>query len=444
MKQKIWIALAFLATVAFAFMGMMVFSSRSTLPEALKYPFNTSLEARAKSRTAAFEEEIAFYLERIRRNPTDGLDRAALSGVYLQRARVTGEATWYLLAAQSAERSLLALPNLNSGALLVLAEVSVANHDFAGALGLLEQIEKISPRSAAVLSLRTTIYLARGEVQKAALTTRELQRGIPTAANLVQLGLLHEAKGLDVKADYMAALQLEEADDPVGSARTRTFLARWYLRRGQLQLARDLLQEAGRIVPNDAQSALLLAECELQLGLLDSAWAKYQTLEQHSQQTLTVFNHAALRGMARVQRLRGQDDPRLWQQAKNTLRLELKNGAFGHARELAALLLESGQASDLPEALQLAQKEALLRTDSETLHVLAWAQLKSGQAQKAKVTMGRAMRFGVQDAVLTYRMGLIEAALGDSSKAQIWYEKAKQINPTLAQPWILRAVGLER
>jgi tetratricopeptide (TPR) repeat protein len=443
MKQKHWIIVITLAIVAFTVVSAIAFTSRSTLPVALQYPFWASLESRAKTRTTAFEQEIAFYLERIRRNPSDGLDRAALAGLYLKRARVSGEATWYLLAANSAQRSLQALPFLNSDALLVLAEVAVANHDFTEALGLLEQIERITPRSASVLSLQTTIFLARGDIEKAVLTTRELQRGIPTAASLVQLGLLHEASGLDAQADYMAALELEEADDLVGSARIRTFLARWYLRRGKLNLAKDLLLEAGRIVPNEPHAMLLLAETELQMGQLDLAQAKYQILEQRSQKTLTVFNHSALRGMARVGRLRGQDDSTLETQAKDSLRLELKSGALGHARELAVLLLESGQGSDLPEALQLAQQEAKLRTDSETLHVLAWAQLKSGQAQSAKATMKKAMRFGVQDAVLAYRMGQIETALGNSSTAQAWFEKAKEINPNLAKPWMLQVLGLE-
>jgi tetratricopeptide (TPR) repeat protein len=373
---------------------------------------------------------------------TVSLDRASLAALYLKSARVSGQANAYFLAEQSAERSLAALPVLNSGALLVLAEVALAKHDFSKTQVYLGQLKAFTPHSAAVLSLETTLALALGDLPRAKKSLEPLTQGVPSTGHLMLLGLLHEAQGLDAKADYLAALQLEEADDPFGSARVRTFLARWYLQHGQLQLAQDLLLEAQRIVPNDAQILVLLGETFLQLGNLDAAERIFKDLEQGNQLNLTVFNHAALRGLARVARLRGQDTPLLWQHAKDSLQSELKNGAFGHARDLAGLLLESGLTSDLPKALALAQSESLLRSDAQTLHVLAWAQLKSGLFWQARLTMQRGLRFGIQDAVMSYRMGQIELALGNSKIAQKWFAKAKIINPKLDS--LLNLVGLEK
>ena len=132
----------------------------------------------------------------------------------------------------------------------------------------------------------------------------------------------------------------------------------------------------------------------------------------------------------------------LWQQAKDSLRLELQNGAFGHARELAVLLLEAGLKSDSPEALALAKSESLVRADAQTLHILAWAQFESGLVQAARATMQRALRFGVQDAVMSYRMGQIEMALGNTKTAQKWFDQAKKINPKLDS--MLLVLGLEK
>ncbi len=429
-------------TVVIALIGTIVFTSRSTLPTALRYPFMPSLESRAKTRTGAYQQETAFYLSRIQRNPTDGLDRAALAGLYLKRARVSGDANAYFLAEQSAQRSLAALPVLNSAALLVLAEVALAKHDFSKTQVYLKQLKTFTPRSAAVLSLETTLALALGDIPRAKKSIEPLAQGLPTTGHLLLLGLLHEALGLDAKADYLAALQLEEADDLVGSARVRTFLARWYLQHGQVQLAQDLLLEASKIMPNDAQILLLLGETFIQLGKLKAAEKVFTDLQENSQANLTVYNHAALRGLARVARLRGQDNPVLWQQAKDSLRLELQNGAFGHARELAVLLLEDGLKSDSPEALALAKSDSLMRSDAQTLHILAWAQFESGLTQAARATMQRALRFGVQDAVMSYRMGQIEMALGHTKTAQKWFDQAKKINPKLDS--LLLVLGLEK
>jgi hypothetical protein len=104
--------------------------ARPSLPEAYRYPFAALGEAHG----SRFQNEIAFYQARIRNNPGDGLDLAALAGAYLGKARSSGQSAWYLLAQQAAERSLAALPFYNTGAELILAEVAQSQHDFSGAL----------------------------------------------------------------------------------------------------------------------------------------------------------------------------------------------------------------------------------------------------------------------------------------------------------------------
>ena len=58
----------------------------------------------------ALEAEMAFYQTRIIRTPGRGLDLAALSGTYLRMAKATGDLKWFLLAEQTAKRSLESLP----------------------------------------------------------------------------------------------------------------------------------------------------------------------------------------------------------------------------------------------------------------------------------------------------------------------------------------------
>ena len=86
------------------------------------------------------EREISFYQGRVQQNPTDGLDRAALAGAYLKMGRATGSDDWYALAEQAAEQSLASLPFANDGAVIVLAEIAQAEHEFAKALSLVEPL----------------------------------------------------------------------------------------------------------------------------------------------------------------------------------------------------------------------------------------------------------------------------------------------------------------
>ncbi|MCV4725983.1 tetratricopeptide repeat protein, partial [Escherichia coli] len=71
----------------------------------------------------------------------------------------------------------------------------------------------------------------------------------PTPSNFAARALTELAQGRDEQAiaSFQEALRLEQPDDPYGSAWTRTLLGRLYARRGQLELARGLFEEALRI-----------------------------------------------------------------------------------------------------------------------------------------------------------------------------------------------------
>src|ERR671933_336032 len=104
-----------------------------------RYHFSESLRNNPNQKEA-IQQEIAFYQQRLAVDSRSGLNRAALAGSYLKMARATGEGGWFLLAEQAAQRSLADLPFDNKGALLVLARIAEARHDFVTALRLAKQV----------------------------------------------------------------------------------------------------------------------------------------------------------------------------------------------------------------------------------------------------------------------------------------------------------------
>jgi hypothetical protein len=125
--------------------------------------------------TRNIQREIAFHQQRIQQQPTAGLERAALAQDYLKMARATGESSWYLLAQQTAQQSLVQLPVHNYGATIVLAKVAGAKHDFKQSLALLKPL----PPQAEALSLLTTTHLALGDVATARKTADTLVQRMP-------------------------------------------------------------------------------------------------------------------------------------------------------------------------------------------------------------------------------------------------------------------------
>lgn len=404
---------------------------------AYKYP--EALRVRQQTRTSSYQQEIAFYQERLERNPQSGLDLAALAATYMKKARVTGQGGSYLLAEQAADRSLAVLPFFNSGAKLTLAEALQARHDFEAALALIAEVLQEEPRNSSALSLRASVNLALGQPGLALKDVTPLVELLPNPTNLTLRALVNEGLGRDeaAVADFTAAIALEQPDDFFGSARTRTLLGRHYMRRGELEMARGLLQEALRIAPNYPQATLLLGDLESRQGRYQIAEGLYQQiLGLHSAEgngaagSSTVYDHSAMRGLARLKRIQGSaDQAAAWERTEALLRLEIQNGAYGHRRELARMLLERGRPQDVWEALRQAQTEAKTRRDWETLSTLAWAQLNSGQLSAAQRSIQAALKVGIRDAELLYRAGQVEQKLGNLPQAEMYFAQAQQVDP---------------
>jgi tetratricopeptide (TPR) repeat protein len=442
-----WITIIPLA-LASAGIGFALLQNRSNLPEIYQYKYAQSLERRAETRTKAYAREIAFLQERVNRNPNDGLDLAGLAGAYIAKARVSGQNAWFVLAEQAAERSLAALPLQigNAGAQLALAEIAQAQHDFSRALELIEAVTKTQPRNASALALRASLQLAQGNLEAAQRDVEPLVKVLPNQSNLNLRAVIFETQGKleAAKKDFMHALEIEEADDAFGSARTRTLFARFSARHGQPELAQGLLEEALRIAPGYPLALLQLADLKFRQGQNDQARANYNELLSASKGSPSTFDHAAILGLARIaQATNSSDKDQLWNDAVKVLRKEVTGGAFGHRRELARVLLERGNPQDMNEALRQAKLELKIRHDWETLNVLAWAQQRAGFLQEARVTIQKTLAVGVQDAELEYRAGQIETSLGNLELAKSHFGMAEKINPNSSREFARRFGGAQ-
>jgi tetratricopeptide (TPR) repeat protein len=397
--------------------------------------------------TKNIRREIAFHQQKIQQQPTAGLERAALAQNYLKMARATGESSWYLLAEQIAQESLAQLPVHNYGAIIVLAKVATAKHNFKQSLDLLKQL----PPESEALSLLTTSHLALGDVTTARKTADKLAQKVPTLGNLALKALVEVAQGQDLAAirDFKAAIAAEEPEEVESSAWVRTLLGRFYYKRGQLQQAEELYQSALEILPRYSPALLNLAELSVRQWQADPTQSKdreraielYDRFFIINQQAPTIYDHVALRGLARVQQLQGDTVKanQTWERAIAKLRSDLTG--FGHRRELAQLLMERGQGKDLSEALTLMQAEITTRQDPETWDTLAAAYLKLGQLPAAQQSIESALKSGLRDPAITDRAAVIAQARGQLEQASKYRAQVKSIDP-LFDAGARQALGL--
>ena len=396
-----------------------------------RYHFSESLRNNPNQKEA-IEQEIAFYQQRLAVDSRSGLNRAALAGSYFKMARATGEGGWFLLAEQAAQRSIADLPFDNKGALLVLARIAEARHDFATALRFAKQVGSDNEDA---IALSVTSHLAMGKVSEANAAAEALVNRIPNLGSLTLRALVRESQGRDAEVlqDYRQAMAAEEPGEVGGSARARSLLGRFYARRGQFVQAKALFLEALRLVPRYPLALIYLADLETRQGNYREAEGYYRKVSAYSGGVATVFDRIVDRGMARVKELEGDaiESRRLRDKAEAGLRQEQVSGStgFGHRRDLATLLLEKGRSQDVTEALALMQEEVKIRRDAVTLDTLAWALSAAGEWQKADRVMAEIVRSGIRDAGMFYRAGAIARTLGKDTESRAYFQKSKEIDP---------------
>ncbi len=379
--------------------------------------------------TSLLRTEIAFYDDRLARNPDGALDRAGLAGAYLKEARITGDLRWYLLAEQTARASLARLAVNNDGAVLALARVAEARHDFPDAM----RLARAAGPSDEALPIIVTSSLATGDVPGASRAVRALVAADPSLRAYALRALVEIAQGRDAEADadYRRALALEEPEETASSTWVRSLYGRFLYQRGRFGEARTLFTEALRILP---QYPLALTD----LAVLDLRQGRYEAAVDHLTRVVTVtrdapnvYDHVVLRGVAQARDLQGRraEAARFWNDAASRLRQDAASGAYGHRRELARLLLTRGRPDDLPEVLHLMRQELAVRVDPDTLDTMAWALCRAGQWDDAQRAARAAMRWGVRDARYFYRAAAVAQGLGDTEAARAYLRLVRAADP---------------
>jgi tetratricopeptide (TPR) repeat protein len=410
--------------------SLFIILPQPTAATLFPYPYKTVSSDQA---LRTLEQDIAFFEARSDLNPTDGLELASLANAYLSKGRVSGWANWYQLSEQTAKRSLENLPVYNHGAILVLAEIAEARHDFKEATSLANQVLEYQPGNEAALSILITANLAQGNISAAQAVAEELTKRIPTAGSLSLTALVYVAKGQDDLAQqaFEKSIRLEQVSEAYSSAWLRTQLGRLHARHGQYKEAKALYTEALRIASDYALAQLSLADLNIKTGDYKTATQLYQDVLDRAKDSSTVFDHVALHGLWQAKTLQGDTvgAAEIWHKAEILLREDVYKNAFGHPEELARLLLEGGNPQDLPEAFSLLHRDLSSQQDIESLELIAWAFMRVNQYDDAKTVIQKALAQGSQDAGLYYRASLIEEKLGHREAAKMYLNQTLAIDP---------------
>jgi len=379
---------------------------------------------------------IRFFQWKVAQDPDDFFNYDRLGVAYIQKARETGDITYYNLAAKALEKSL----DLNSvtpeaaPATKHLATVYFAEHRFGEALALTQKAIDLNPRDVTPYALLGDARSEMGEYEKAWAAYRRLQdpEDAPSATSGVQY--------------------LEQSRASVESLLTGdTTAAIDHMRR-----AIDISVESRMADESIAWSKFTLGESYFLLGDLSNAKAAYTD----ALKTYPDY-HRALAGLAKVSSAEGRlgDAIELYKKAIGVIPLPAYVAALGDVYAKAGNAVEAKKQYDLvgyiarlntfnqivynrelsafyadhdihlEQALELARKEFEVRHDIYTWDALAWALYKNSQPEQAAAAMTEALRLDTKDPLLMFHAGMIYGRLGDSKKAADYLHRAIALNP---------------
>lgn len=393
------------------------------------------VSASLASKSSQTDERIRLWQFQVARDPDYWGSYNQLAAAYAQKARETGDISYFQLAESSLAGS-LKLESTHSDAapaFTQLATVHLAEHRF-------QEAGEDAAKAIALLPNDLAAYPYAGDAQ--------LELGNYDAAQRFYGHLADPKDGVQhpgiefLVAGHGAGLAWIKGDTAQAS--------------DELRRAIGLAQELHLPAENIAWTEFMLGEQFFQLGDLPAA-------EREETASLAEFPryHRALAAMGQIRAAQGRlhEAIEYYKQAVAIIPLPIYLAALGdlytasgdrtnaekhyatvefigklnaineqiYNRELALFYADHDR--KLADALTLARKEFEVRHDVYTSDALAWALLKNNQPQLAKEEIERALRLGTKDALMEYHAGMIYAALGDNLEATMHLRKALVLNP---------------
>jgi len=381
--------------------------------------------------------DIAFYRARIARDPLGARDRAQLAGLYLQRARETGENQDLVRAEETARGSLSNRRARNGKALAVLVNSLLAQHRYPEALSSARELAARDPEARAVQGLLGEIEMELGLYDSARATFAPLASWTRDLAVAPRIARWLELQGRNEEAHD---LLLQARDNALKLHALPAEQAAWFhlrvadlaLRNGRLDEAEQALRGGLAAHPGDYRVLGLYARLATARrdwrGAID--WGEQAIARTLDPATLGVVGdaYAALGDTAKAE------------EYFRVLEVAVSRQVGPFHRAWSLFLLDHDRRT--AEVLDKAQQEIVVRKDVYGWDLLAWALHKNGRDADARGAMGHALALGTRDAMLFYHAGMIERDLGDRGAARRHLAEALAVNrywhPT--QPDSARAV----
>jgi tetratricopeptide (TPR) repeat protein len=147
---------------------------------------------------------ITFYQIRIKRDPANYFNYTKLGETYIQKARESGDLSYYDKAEEVLKKSLQLYPDSHA-TLLYLGQVSSSRHEFHETLGYAKKAMGLKPEESSPYAVLGDAYLELGEYDKA---REAYEKMLSLGPSLYSYGRISHVK--DLTGDREGAIEAME------------------------------------------------------------------------------------------------------------------------------------------------------------------------------------------------------------------------------------------
>jgi tetratricopeptide (TPR) repeat protein len=378
---------------------------------------------RARGRPWSINERaIPVLQEKLKQNGSSPEWNTALGNAYLQKARETGDPSYYTKAEALFERA-LATNSSYIDALVGTASLAMSRHEFEMAKEIAEQAVKLDPYAATAYGILADALTELGHYDMAVEKLDQMVRMKPSMSAYSRIAYMRELHG-DTPGAIVAMQTAIQAGAPnvENTAWCIVQLGNLYLNNGRADEAKKAYEAALTRFPEYVHAYSGLARASVAAaGLTDAEMYYRQAIDRVPMPEFLI-------GLGEVyERLgRAEDAKAQFGLVRAIQEIYRSNGVQMDA-EMAIFNADHG--FDLHVALTVARQDWRNRSSIKAADTYAWTLYRNGRFEEAARIMAQALRLGTQDPSLFYHAGMIADALSQREKAETLLKKALKLNP---------------
>ncbi len=355
-----------------------------------------------------------------------GLDLLGLA--YQQRARETGDPTYYAKSDGVLRRALTLAPH-DLLAMSGLGSLELSRHRFRDALRFGHRARAISPTTARNYGVIGDALVELGHYKQAFAAFDEMTRIKPSLDSYARISYARELRGGFTAAVSAMKLALSSAiGEPEATAWTHVQLGKLYWTHGMIAAAARE-DRAALVAFRGYPSALdAFALAQAARGRLAAAIA----LARRAVDAIPLPQYVT--DLGDLLRVAGRERAARKQYALIGVIRRLL-AANGVKTDLETALFDVDHGIDLSGTLALARRAEAERPSTDGDDVLAWSLARVGRCREALDWSQAALRLGTQDALKFFHRGAIERCLGHQKAARAWLRRALALNPHFSLLW---------